>query len=410
MARAATIGTRGRKAAAPSTYAKPDVQLVQVPHAFDPAEVDLHPGTHKFRHDPLESPHRQLVDAHDGINGHPLDWARATDPSLADTLVAVRTNPEAIGPPAWFDAAHRWREETFHSPLSGRFWSPDTRLVRRLLHLTPYVIVRRIDDTIQYAFDVRTIEDPHDAARTLRDMPPDTILPASGAFATAETELDAMCIHVPFTGDRFARSTRKRFRLATPGLPGDATVESVAARVLAAHGYFVESPRVLVACYRLLVGEPVASWWRTPLAIELRGDHQHHPPGANPLEGLLRGLAACADIAAGSAPDNLRALGDTLIRSGKRPPSYVRYTERLAHFAETFGGPALAACFEGTLLGHRATHADLLLAHPRTRQSALVEVKSRGDRIRPTQVESALWHARTGRCGYRIMKVDHPKT
>lgn len=396
MARAATVRTRREP---------PDDDLTVT---FDPADVELHPGVHRFHHDPLDGPARALLDAFDGINGNPLDWARATDPGLTDTLVAVRTNPEGEGPAAWFDSERRLREETFHSPLSGRFWVPDTQLVRRLLRLTPYVLARRDEDRVQYAFDVRTLDDVAEAAKALRSYDREVLLPASGAFSTREHELEAMCVRVPFAGDRYARSTRKRFRLAVPGSHGDATVEGVAARILTHRGYLVETPRLLIACYRLLVGEPVSAWWRHPDAIERSGDLHHHPPGANPLEATQRALAAVAEIEGGAAPAQLRLLGHTLVAAGKRPATYTRYTERLARFAEAFGGPALASCLEGQVVGHRSMHADLVVAHSGTGQSMLVEVKSRGDRIRATQVESALWHARSGRADFRIMKVDHP--
>lgn len=390
------------------TAVAPTAAPAQVLAGFDPTDVDLQEGRKRFRSDPLDPAQRALYDRLDGINGHVLDWALALDPRLDELLLAVRHDPGGLGAPAWFHRDGRFRDETFSSPFSGRAWDPDTRLVRRLLRHTPYVAALRTEEGVQYAFDLRTVADPKGLERIASPVR-QALLPATGDPWSREAWMEAIVCRVPFGGDRFARSTRKRFRLAVPGEGADATVEGVAARILRAHGFQVETPRLVTALYRLLVGEVVAYWFRDPLRLEGPAATSAHPPAANPLEALARGRDAIARIAAGNAPDELRRLGRVLVTTGKRPEAYLRYIERLATVATSVGPDALAGLMDGLVRGHRTTRADLLVSHPGTGQAFLVEVKSTGDRLRTTQTAAALWHQRDGRCGYRLMLVEHPK-
>lgn len=378
------------------------------PLRFDPSEVDLHTGHHRFRFEPLDPAQRSLLLMADGgINGHPVDWVCLGDPHLDQALVAVRRNPENVGPAAWFHRDQNYREESFHSPFSIRPWLPDTRLARRLLHLVPAVFVLAPGDTPRYAFDVRQVTDARRMDQLMRQHRGE-VEPASGHPWTHGADLDAIAVTLPFSGDRFARSTRKRFQLVAPGHRHDTTVEGAAARILRAHGFHVEQPRLIPALYRMLIGEPVAYWFRDPQSIERRGVETHHPPGANPLEALHRGHEAIHQILDGDAPQTIRRLGRTVVDKGRRPASYLHYTERLATVAERMGPGALGALMEGTLRGHRPDRADLLVMRDDGKDTFLVEVKSRGDRLRDTQMAAALWLRRDGRCGYRLMKVDHP--
>ncbi len=376
--------------------------------SLDPETVELQEGTFRFRHDPLGTAHRALLGERDHINGNPLDWALHMDPHLDEAIIAVR-DTERPGEPVWFDSRKRLRTETFTSILAGRPWRPNIRLTRRLLVHVPYVLVLPEEDRVRHAFDLRTVTDPRQLARVLQDAG-EAALPATGAYAAREAFIHALVAHVPYAGDRYARSTRKRFHLRVPGGEGDATVEGTAARILSARGHHVETPRLLLALYRLLVTEVVGHWWRDPVRMEQTGSLVHHPPGANPLEATRRGLEAVAAVAAGEGPQEVKRLGETVIQRGARPPTYRRYVNRLARLADAFRPDGLAGVLEGILRGHGAHNADLLATHPSLPRPLLVEVKSTGDRLRATQAEAALYHERDGRAGYRLMRIEHAKS
>lgn len=373
--------------------------------SFDPAQAELQEATYRFKHEPFPDPHRTLLAAHDHINGNPLDWALHLDPGLLQTLIAVRTFGKTPGP-VWFDASRRLREETFTSPLASWSWQPGLKLTKRLLQHVPYVVVLQVDGRIQHAFDLRTVEDVRPVVHLLGQHP-ESVLPATGRYTCKKSHIPAQVAQVPFAGARWARSTRKRFHLTAPGGAGDVTVEGVAAQILRSKGYLVESPRLLVALYRLLIGEVVAHWWRDPLRFERIGAHSHYPPGVNPLQATLRGLDAVAQAAAGEGPDQIHALAEAVIKKGVRPSSYRRYTNRLVALAHALGPAGLAGVMEGILRGHGAHHADLVATHQALERPLLVEVKSTGDRLRPTQAEAALYHERDARAGYRIMRIEH---
>lgn len=377
------------------------------PPSLDPETVELQEGTFRFHHDPLPATHRALIGEGDHINGNPLDWALHMDPRLDETIIAVR-NPYRLEEPVWFHAERRLRTETFTSVLAGLQWRPDVRLTRRLLAHVPYVLVLPEEERVRHAFDLRTVADPRTFAPVLQAAG-EAALPATGAYAAKEAFIHALVAHVPYSGDRYARSTRKRFHLRVPGGAGDATVEGAAARILGARGHHVETPRLLSALYRLLVAEVVAYWWRDPVRMEQNGSLAHHPPGVNPLEATRRGLDAVAAVQAGDGPRDVKRLGETVIQQGARPPTYRRYVNRLARLADAFGPHGLAGVLEGILRGHGAHSADLLATHPSLPRPLLVEVKSTGDRLRASQAEAALYHERDTRTGYRILRIEHAK-
>jgi hypothetical protein len=376
------------------------------PTLWDPATIEVNEGTYRFRHDPLPSTHRALLhEETDHINGNPLDWALALDPHLEETIVAVR-DPSRFGEPVWYQGDRRLRAETFTSPLSRLRFCPTMQLTRRLLTHTPYVLILQEEDRVRHAFDLRTIDDAKRLAPILKEHQ-ETVLPATGP-ATREGHIEALIARVPYDGRRYARSTRKRFRLHVPGRQDDTSVEGVAARILTAKGYTAESPRILAALYRLLVGEVVAYWWRDPRRIE-NGPTIHHPPTANPLEATRRGLQALHEIEEGQAPTQIKRLGELVIQKGHRPPTYRNYINRLARLADAYGPRALAGTLEGILRGHNSHSADLIATHPALPRPLLVEVKSTGDRLRASQAQAALYHQRDGRSAYRIMQIEHTK-
>lgn len=373
--------------------------------SFDPAQTELLEASYRFKHDPLRPPHRAFLKDHDHINGNPLDWALQLDPGLHETLIAVRT-PTKQPKPIWFDARRRLRAESFTSPLASWSWRPELGLTQRLLHHVPYVVALQADGRVQHAFDLRTVDDVRPLAHLMRDHR-ENLLPATGSYACERAHIPAQIARVPFAGQRWARSTRKRFQLHTPGGRGDTTVEGVAAQILRSKGYTVESPRILVALYRLLIGEVIAHWWRDPQRFERIGSPTHYPPGVNPLQATLLGLDAVAQITKGAGPETVHQISETVIKKGARPPTYRRYTNRLVHLADAMGPKGLAGVLEGILRGHGAHHADLVATHPALAKPLLVEVKSTGDRLRPTQAEAALYHERDARAAYRIMRIEH---
>ena len=82
---------------------------------------------------------------------------------------------------------------------------------------------------------------------------------------------------------------------------------------------------------------------------------------------------------------------------------------RLEDLLATLGGKRYLAVLRGLLAGTRVVDADWFAWQRATNRAFPVEVKSRGDTLRPSQKESILYCQQTGIFEYRLLEILHGK-
>lgn len=364
-----------------------------------------------FRHRPDDAPVDGALDASYCYAGTVLD-ALLGDPDGLDDALFVAHHSEAR-PPNRKVLLWHGRRRLVSESLNGFF---DNRY-RRLRPAVVEEVAPRLDHFVVLHPEtdpVYLVGLPEFVAAGISHPTLERLLDAPVAVATQghyshAAYVPSLRVYVDYDGARYGDSTKKLFYDRN----GHAVaVEIVAREILNRLAYQVVPPALFTRLFVALVGRPPSHFRPDRWA---RVD-----PRRSPLD---RVRTACAKIDA-IADDPVKGTLDALDALARRKP-YVDHARpdgalplvtrfatrrRLESLLTTLGERRYLTILRGLLAGHRTVSADWFAWQEDTGRAFPVEVKSRGDTLRPYQKQSILFCQASGVLEYRLLELLHERT
>jgi hypothetical protein len=363
-----------------------------------------------FRHAPGSEAVAASLDASYCYPGTVLEAALA-DPDGLDDALLVSYYDEAAPPRRKVLLWHgdkRLVTESLNGFFDGRYTRLRPHVVEEVAPRLGSFLVLHPDTQPLYVIGVDDFVAAgisHETLERLFDAP---VSVASQAHYTRAAYVPSLRVYVPYDGARYGDSSKKVFY---DRHGHGVAVELVAREILQRLAYQVIPPSVFTRLFFALTGRPPSHF---------RPDEW---TWVDPRRSPLRRAAAARDRIQRITGDPVGGTIDALEELARRRP-YADFQRpedalplitrfatrtRLQDLLETLGRDRYLAMLTGMLAGHRVVAADWYAWQPGTRRAFPVEVKSRGDTLRPYQKESILFAQASGLLEYRLLELLHEK-
>lgn len=362
-----------------------------------------------FRHQPEVAGYEEALDASYCYEGTVLD-ALLADPEGLDDALFVAYRPEAAPPDRkvlLWHGRRRLVSESLNGFFDDRYRRLRPAVVEEVAPRLGHFAVLHPDTEPVYLVGLPEFVAAgisHETLERLFDAP---VAVATQAHYTDASYVPSLRVYVDYDGARYGDSTKKVFY---DRHGHGVAVELVAREILSRLAYQVMPPAVFTRLFVALVGRPPSHFhpdrwaWvdprRSPLERVTKARARIEAISDDPVRGTVEALEALTKRKPYS--DHPRPAGAL--------PLVTRFAtrRRLESLLNTLGARRYLAILEGMLAGHRAVAADWFAWQEGTGRAFPVEVKSRGDTLRPYQKESILFCQASGVLEYRLLELLHP--
>lgn len=361
-----------------------------------------------FRHRPDGAPLDGALDAAFCYAGTVLD-ALLADPETLDDALFVAHKPDARPPNRKVLLWHGHRRlvsESLNGFFDNRYRRLRPAVVEEVAPRLDHFVVLNPDTDPVYLVGLPEFVEAGIGHKTLERLFDAPVAVATQAHYADAAYVPSLRVYVDYEGDRYGDSTKKLFydRHGNP-----VSVEVVAREIMNRLAYDVVAPAVFTRLFVALVGRPPSHFhpdrwaWvdprRSPLDRVRKAHAKIEAIAHDPVRGTLEALEALA---------NRKPYVDHHRPNGALP-LVTRFAtrRRLESLLATLGARRYLTILRGLMAGHRTVASDWFAWQESTGRAFPVEVKSRGDTLRPYQKESILFCQASGVLEYRLLELLH---